>query len=48
MLASTDKRFTDQPIYENAGVSQTNGVFGMQSSKMLSWRDYFDAAKGFG
>lgn len=105
MLASMKKRFTDQTIWENVGVSKTTGfaeaktfmdgfsqmypiesgevivhhiaakgnvvltertdnfydnagqqivsirlmgVFEMDGGRIVSWRDYFDTAKGFG
>jgi len=105
MLASMEKRFTDETVWENVGLSKTTGfaeakgfmdgfaqmfpiqsgevivhhaavngdvvltertdnfydgdgkllvsiklmgVFEMDGSKIVSWRDYFDTAKGFG
>lgn len=105
MLASMERRFTDQTVWENVGISKTTGfaeakafmdgfaqmypiesgevivhhvasngnvvltertdnfhardgtllvsiklmgVFEMDGPKIVSWRDYFDTAKGFG
>tara|TARA_E500000305_G_C3872328_1_gene165750 strand:+ start:52 stop:432 length:381 start_codon:yes stop_codon:yes gene_type:complete len=105
MMASMEKRFTDQTVWENVGISKTTGfaeakdfmdgfaqmypiesgevivhhvassgnvvltertdnfrdkggrliislklmgVFEMDGDKIISWRDYFDTAKGFG
>ena len=105
MLASMEKRFTDETVWENVGISKTTGfaeakgfmdgfaqmfpiesgevivhhvasngnvvltertdnfhdkdgkliislklmgVFEMDGDKIISWRDYFDTAKGFG
>ena len=105
MLASMERRFTDQTVWENVGISKTTGfaeakafmdgfaqmypiesgevivhhvasdgnvvltertdnfhdkdgqllvsiklmgVFEMDGDKIVSWRDYFDTAKGFG
>ncbi len=105
MMASMEKRFTDQTVWENVGISKTTGfaeakafmagfahmypiesgevivhhiastgnvvltertdnfhdkngkliislklmgVFEMDGDKIVSWRDYFDTAKGFG
>ncbi|WP_417622357.1 limonene-1,2-epoxide hydrolase family protein [Parasphingorhabdus sp.] len=105
MLSSMEKRFTDQTVWENVGMSKTTGfaeakmfmdefakllpiesgevivhhasardnvvltertdnfydrdgkqivsiklmgVFEMDGSKIIAWRDYFDTAKGFG
>lgn len=105
MLASMEKRFTAQTVWENVGISKTTGfaeakafmdgfaqmypiesgevivhhvastgnvvltertdtfhdkdgkqivslqlmgIFEMDGDKILSWRDYFDTAKGFG
>ena len=105
MLASMEKRFTDETVWENVGMSKTTGfaeakafmdnfaemlpiesgevivhhafasgnvvltertdnfydkdgkqivsiklmgVFEMDGPKIMAWRDYFDAAKGFG